>query len=107
MLAARPLGAPNEKLTPKTQFTASDVIHYAVTFTWDDLTKPAGYHLVNVNWYKDGHLASTKTGQVFFGHAPFTFHDSQRALALGGGDFQVKVKVDSVEVAKDDFVIRW
>jgi hypothetical protein len=107
IVGSTPVGTRGQKVVPQHEFTVSDVVHFMVTLTWDDVKRSAGVHAVTCNWYREGNLVSTWTSKPDLRHAPATVVSSHSALALGGGEFKVELLVDGAPVAHEEFTIRW
>ena len=84
----------NGKLVPMDKFTTEDIIRFYSSFSWDDVTKPGGAHVVAWNWYKEGALVSTDTKNFKFRHAPYQLWTTRAASALGVGQYRIDVLID-------------
>jgi hypothetical protein len=87
-------------------FGPQDVIRYYVDLQWDDVTRQAGRHKVEWNWYSGDRLVSTNSKSLRMDVAPYEVWTTRPASALGLGVFKVETKVDGVVVAANAFTIR-
>ena len=94
------------KRAVRDSFGLEDVIRYYVDLQWDDVSKSAGRHEVEWNWYAGGRLVSSNSKVMHMNVAPFEVWTTRAASALGTGAFRVETKVDGLVVATHSFIIK-
>ena len=82
------------KRIPISTFSPEDTVACLVDFAWSDVTRPAGDHLVQWRWYRDGTLVSQAEKKMTFATSPYTTWTTRAASSLGPGQYKVETLLD-------------